>query len=147
MMDIARRPRKSRGIPLTSLIDVMFLLMKFFVLTTSYINIEALTLSMLDEHAKNGKAATHVASSEPAQELVLLASGAAFLNNQMVYFGDLEDKLEATLMTHKGSPVVILCDNGVKVQMMVDALDMVKRAGGQNVKLSRWKKRVAGAAL
>ena len=146
MIDIARRPRRSKGIPLTSLIDVMFLLMKFFVLTTSYINIEALSLSMLDQDTKGGKAASSVASEQP-QELVLLSSGAAFLNNQLVYFGDLEDKIEAALMTHRSSPVIILCDEGVKVQMMVDALDMVKRAGGQNVKLARWKKQHAGAAL
>ncbi len=147
MMEITRRPRRSRGIPLTSLIDVMFLLMKFFVLTTSYINIEALTLSMLDTEAKGGKTALQRPAAEPPQELVLLGSGAAFLNNQLVYFGDLEDKLEAALVTHAGSPVVILCDAGVKVQMMVDALDMVKRAGGKDVKLARWKKREAGAAL
>jgi biopolymer transport protein ExbD len=145
MLEIARRPRRSKTIPLTSLIDVMFLLMKFFVLTTSYINVEALTLSMLED-AKAGKV-THSVAAEPTQELVLLSSGAAFLNNQLVYFGDLEDKLEATLMTHASSPVVILCDQGVKVQMMVDALDMVKRAGGRNVKLARWKKSDVGAGL
>lgn len=137
MIDIQRRPRRSRGIPLTSLIDVMFLLMKFFVLTTSYVNIEALTLGVLNDEAGRDRMAV---TQPTAQELVLLGSGAAFLNNQLVYFSDIEDKLEVAFLKTPQSPIIIRCDEGVKVQMMVDVLDMVQRAGGNDVKLSRWKK-------
>jgi biopolymer transport protein ExbD len=144
MIEIARRKRRSHGIALTSLIDVMFLLMKFFVLTTSYINIEALTLSMLQESGRGGATPMH-ASMETAvqgksQELVLLSSGAAFLNGQLAYFGELEDKLEVILLRQADTPIVVLCDEGVKVQMMVDVLDMIQRAGGKDVRLARWKK-------
>jgi biopolymer transport protein ExbD len=138
MIDIQRRPRRTRGIPLTSLIDVMFLLMKFFVLTTSYVNIEALTLGVLNDDASNAKMAS---TAQPAtQELVLLGSGAAFLNNQLVYFSDIESRLQVLLLKNPASPVIVSCDEGVKVQMMVDVLDMIQRAGGKEVKLSRWKK-------
>jgi biopolymer transport protein ExbD len=146
MLEIARsRPRRSHGITLTSLIDVMFLLMKFFVLTTSYINIEALTLAMLQDNARGVASApmhasTDVAVKGEAQELVLLSSGAAFLNGQLAYFGELEDKLEVILLRKPDTPIIVLSDEGVKVQMMVDVLDMIQRAGGSDVRLARWKK-------
>jgi biopolymer transport protein ExbD len=148
MLDFARsRPRRSHGIALTSLIDVMFLLMKFFVLTTSYFNIEALTLATLQESGRGGAtkmhASTETAVTGDAQELVLLASGAAFLNGELAYFGELEDKLEVILLRRPDAPIIVLSDEGVKVQMMVDVLDMIQRAGGSDVRLARWKKQGA----
>jgi biopolymer transport protein ExbD len=137
MIEIERRPRRARGIPLTSLIDVMFLLMKFFVLTTSYVNIEALTLGVLNDSAGTSKTVT----AQPlTQELVLLGNGAAFLNNQLVYSSDLEERLEVLMLKQPKSTVIVRCDEGVKVQLMVDVLDMIQRAGGTSVKLSRWEK-------
>ncbi len=136
MANIQRTPRNSRAIPLTPLIDVVFLLMVFFILTTNFSEVEALKLATVREEVQ---AAKKIDKSQQVQQLVLLGSGAAFLNNQLVYFGDLAQQLEVLYTKTPGAAMALQSDDKVKVQMLVDVLDMVYLAGGRDVKVSRWK--------
>jgi biopolymer transport protein ExbD len=136
MAQIERTARSTRAIPLTPLIDVVFLLMVFFILTTNFSEVEALKLATVREEAQ---AAKQIDKSQQVQQLVLLGSGAAFLNNQLVYFGDLEQQLEVLYTKMPGASMTLQSDDKVQVQMLVDVLDMVYLAGGRDVKVSRWK--------
>ena len=135
MIEIGRPPRNTRAIPLTPLIDVVFLLMVFFILTTNFVEVEALKLGILEEDAPTA----HSDQSAPSvQQLVLLGSGAAFLNNKLVYFDDLEDSLDVIFTRSPEAAMAVKSDVKVPVQMLVDVLDMIYRSGGRNVRVSRW---------
>ncbi len=137
MVPIDRHIRRSRAIPLTPLIDVVFLLMVFFILTTHYVKVEALRLGTLEEavpaYQQTAQTATH--------HLVLLGSGVAFLNNKLVYHGDLENALDVLFVRQPGARMTLQCDGQVSVQALVDVLDMIKRVGGGDVRVSRWQER------
>lgn len=142
-MDINRTHRSTRPIPLTPLIDVVFLLMVFFILTTNFVEVEALKLGVLEEDATPSRDL----NAGQVQQLVLLGSGAAFLNNRLVYFSDLEEQLDVLFTRTPGADMALKTDKKVQVQMLVDVLDMVYRAGGKDVKVSRWKSSQATGAF
>jgi biopolymer transport protein ExbD len=133
MLEIERSHRSPRSINITPLIDVVFMLMIFFVLTTKYVNVEALKLAVVEDNrvAKSG------AQIIKTHELKLLASGATFLNGVLVYYGDLEDNLDVIFTKMPTAPITVKCENDVNVQMLVEVLDMVKRTGGQDVRVAR----------
>ncbi len=137
MIPIERNPRSTRAIPMTPLIDVVFLLMVFFILTTRYVDIEALKLGVLDDAPATE---TTAPQDSTLQQLVLLGNGAAFLNDRLVYFGQLEDQLDVLFTRTPDASMTIQCDNRVTVQMLVDILDMIKRSGGKDVTVSHWQK-------
>lgn len=133
MLEIERSHRSPRSINITPLIDVVFMLMIFFILTTKYVNVEALKLAVVENRTpvKNNSAIikTH--------ELKLLGSGATFLNGVLVYYGDLEDSLEVIFTKMPTALITVKCEDKVNVQMLVEVLDMVKRVGGQDVRVAR----------
>jgi biopolymer transport protein ExbD len=136
MMPIERSHRTTKSIPLTPLIDVVFMLMIFFILTTNYVDIEALKLAVIEEDT----AATSQGNAIKAHEVVLLSSGATFVNGHLVYYGELEDRLEVVFARTPNVPVTVKCEEKVNVQMLVDVLDMVKRTGGEEVNVARLSK-------
>ncbi len=138
MMDIERSRRTIKEINLTSLIDVMFMLMIFFILTTSYVDIEALKLAVVENDA------TGIAKIINSHELVLLRGGETFVNGSLVYYGDLEDKLEVMFKLKPAIPISVKCDEAVNVQMLVEVLDMVKRTGGKDVRIARLNDPIKG---
>jgi biopolymer transport protein ExbD len=135
MMNIERSRRTPKQINLTPLIDVVFMLMIFFILTTNYVDIEALKLAVVEDDV------TGIAKIINSHELVLLRNGATFINGGLVYYGDLEDKLEVMFKRSPTTPISVKCDEAVNVQMLVEVLDMVKRTGGQDVSVARLNKK------
>jgi biopolymer transport protein ExbD len=133
MMDIERNRRPAKSMNLTPLIDVVFMLMIFFILTTNYVDIEALKLAVVDDKAPKQTAPTVTKQNE----IVLLSSGATFVNGVLVYYGDLEEKLEILFKRTPEMPISVQCDAKVNVQMLVEVLDMVKRTGGKDVRVAR----------
>jgi biopolymer transport protein ExbD len=133
MLEIERSHRSPRSINITPLIDVVFMLMIFFILTTKYVNVEALKLAVVENKPSEKNSATIIKT----HELKLLGSGATFLNGVLVYYGDLEDSLEVIFTKMPTSPITIKCEHNVNVQMLVEVLDMVKRTGGQDVRVAR----------
>lgn len=139
-MDIARSHRATRAIPLTPLIDVVFLLMVFFIVTTNFVEVEALKLGIISNDAP----ASGDVKASSVQQLVLLGSGAAFLNNRLVYFDDLQDQLEVIFTRQPDASLSVKADEKVTVQMLVDALDIIHRSGGRDVTVSHWQKGDSG---
>jgi biopolymer transport protein ExbD len=135
MIEIERRGRhRSCNLSLTSLIDVMFVLMKFFVLTTSFVEIEALKLNVVEED-KTSTASAQIVTID--HELVLMGNGSAFLNSELLYYSDIEDKLDVLFVRNPEARIMVKCDEKVNVQFLVDVLDMIKRSGGNDVKVSK----------
>lgn len=132
-MNIERSRRAAKQINLTPLIDVVFMLMIFFILTTNYVDIEALKLAVIED-SSNSKSTSKVIKTH---DVTLMSSGATFVNGALVYYGDLEERLEVIFMRQPDVPVTVKCDDKVNVQMLVEVLDMVKRTGGKDVRVAR----------
>ena len=120
------------NINLTPLIDVVFLLLIFFMVSTTFDTTSQLKIK-LPEASQN-------ANQDPPQKLSLLidAEGRFFLNSRELSnnkSATLQAALERTLDGTK-RPIVIQSDANAPVQAMVTAMDVVGRLGLPQVSIA-----------
>lgn len=116
-MRIERPARRRNSIVLTSLVDVMFVLLFFFMLASSYLD-----WGTLDVHI-GGKAAASPGALPPAHVLLLRPDGQWRLDGQPLD----PARLEAALPS--ASRVVVQPASGVSLQELVAVVDRLKAAG------------------
>jgi biopolymer transport protein ExbD len=138
MIEIERQLRKSKSIPLVSLIDVVFQLLIYFMLSTSFTRSESLELALpATEAPKNlslGK------PKEDAQTLHIYISnnGETFLEQKSINEEDMAKELRARLAVNQDRGILLLSANQVPVQVMVHVLDRIYTAGGKNIAVADW---------
>lgn len=122
-MRLPRPMRRSHSIVLTSLVDVMFVLLFFFMLAASTVDRRALSIGLPAEGGTD---------SASMRELRLeLASDARWtLDGQPVTASDLDTRLRQASV----SRIRVIPATGVKVQVLTDAL-MIVRAVGLELRL------------
>ncbi|MFK8068499.1 MAG: ExbD/TolR family protein [Gammaproteobacteria bacterium] len=125
----AQQPRAL--ISLTPLIDVVFILLLFFLLASSFLEWHTIKLST---PATQGM----VANSSGGAVLIRLGSnGVLDINGRPVLINELPSKLTQFLDKKPDQKILIRPAKGVPLQPVVSVLDAVKKAGGQNVSLTR----------
>lgn len=129
-MEIPREPRRSQVVNLTPLIDVVFLLIVFFMLSTSFTVSESMELAI---PAQDGKA---IASDE-VWVLRVLADDRIDDNGKSLALTDFNRELWAKLSADKQQKILVLAAKGVTVQQLVTVLDKIYLAGGRQVQIDR----------
>ncbi|MGA1561542.1 MAG: ExbD/TolR family protein [Gammaproteobacteria bacterium] len=125
------RPR--RWLSLTPLIDIVFLLLVFFMLATQFAREQALPLDV------PGRA---VASSDASLSGALLvrvrATGEVDIAGQGVTLDQLQQRVSA-LVSARGEEhrVILRSEQGLDLQRLVQVLDRVRDAGATHVSLRR----------
>lgn len=129
-MDFERTSRRSLNLPLTPLIDVVFILIIFFMLTTSFVKIESLEL-MLPSAGKalDKKEVTHI---------FIQANGDVILGKRTVEPEELSESLLRIFSQDPASPVMLLTADGVTMQQLVAVMDRVSGAGGKSLFVRKW---------
>ena len=122
--------RRRRGlISLTPLIDVVFILLIFFMLATSFFDWRALELTPPVQ-----------AAAGPAEEtafLISLSAEGIEADGAPVDETALADAIAAALTTRSDRPVLIAPEPGTPLQRTVTVLDIARGAGGVSVRLVR----------
>jgi len=148
-MDITRAPRKAKPIPLTPLIDVVFLLVVFFMVTTSFIKIESIELNLPSAgKEKKGRVASSNATETMLDTLLVVdvdRSGGVFVNQQPIERRALGRTLRS-VMKKKDQKFLIRVGKEVSVQQLVEIMDVVHLSGGLDVAVSEWDGVVALSA-
>lgn len=129
-MEFERRERFARHVDLTALVDIVFHLMVFFMLTTTFVVSESMELSL-----PSGTATT-VSHSEITR-IVVQRNGGLLIGSTPVTSEQLQSSLFALLGEHPETRIVILSTPGVSVQELIAVLDMVYFAGGRNVQVDK----------
>ncbi|MDJ0932743.1 biopolymer transporter ExbD [Breoghania sp.] len=119
---IDKRPARRRPIELTSLIDVIFLLLLFFMLASTFSHYQALPLSGGGETANAATAAVRPAL------LRVHGEGRMDLNAQPVSADDLTARLEK-LKQNEIERVAISSGGKANVRDVVSAMDAVEKIG------------------
>jgi biopolymer transport protein ExbD len=121
----SRRHRKEVTLNVTSLVDVLFLLLIFFMLTGTFKRAGELELQLPDSSS-----ATPADGTEAAQiELVITEDGRLLVDGAPVGFPQLKGRLESLRSADPGSRVMIKAEAGVQHGDVVRILDMVREAG------------------
>ena len=127
MIDFRHTKRQGmRGLPLTPLIDVVFILIIFFMLTTSFMKTESLELIL---PSKGGKAA----EKQEVIRLYLYENGDMQLGQRKVDSDALDAMLKAMFTKDAATKMMVLAGDGVTMQQMVNAMDRIYAAGGQSI--------------
>ena len=136
MVEIQRQSRRSKSIPLVSLIDVVFQLLIYFMLTTSFTKTESLEL-MLPPGNEPGKP---LVMKEMPKTLHIYISdlGETFIENKSMSEQEMSDDLHEIFTADPERGVLVLSASKVSVQLLVRVMDRVYRAGGKNLAVADW---------
>lgn len=130
-------PKKERHFyqlqaPLTSLIDIVFLLLIYFLLTTNF---------MVDEGIKIKLPNASATSPQTQKEITIVVDkkGRAFLENHEIPLNELFATLKARLEGMEDGLVVIKADRAVVLNKAVRVMDVAKAAGAGRLVLATEK--------
>lgn len=127
-MELRRTKREGRSIfvNVTSFIDVLFVLLLFFMVSTTFVSQPAMNLEL--------PTATHTEATRQSPVVVYLdATGAVYLNDEPIEEALLEQELINRLAQSTEKSVVLKADSRVTHGVVVQVLDIIKGAGVQKL--------------
>jgi biopolymer transport protein ExbD len=126
----ARRQRKQVDLNVVSLVDVLFLLLIFFMLTSTFKRAGELDLRLPKSTTATP---THSAASDKPVELVLTERGTLMLDGSPTTFQELLPQLRAVHERQPDGQVMIEAEESVAHGQVVRLLDAVRMAGFRGV--------------
>lgn len=124
-------PRRRAIVGLTPLIDVVFILLIFFMLATSFLDWRSVSLAIPPETAAPTDA-------EPQRLVVELeADGDILIGDDVVSLRELSSRLQAALEDDSERPVVIRPHAGVPLRQVMVVVDEATEAGVTRLSLNR----------
>ncbi len=126
-----RPVKKSKSLILnvTSLIDVLFLLLIFFMVTSTFRNQPAITLVL-------PRSATAAETVDTPVVVFLTATGDVYLNDVLVEAGNIGTSLEKLHATSRDNRLVLRADEEASHGDVVSLIDTIKQSGFTRVSLS-----------
>ena len=118
----SRRNSRSVFVNVTSFIDVLFVLLLFFMVSTTFVNQPAMSLDL--PKAKNAQG-----TRQPAIIVYVDQNGGIRLNDEPVNDALLDSALRARLANSEDKAVVLKADSRVTHGAVVHVLDIIKGAG------------------
>ena len=128
-MDFARRQRSRQELNVAPLIDVVFLLLIFFMLASTFIEPNAVDISL-----SGGNAQTSTTVDPLVVELT--PDGLVRLNGLRLSFEQLTIEIAARIKGDPSRVVTIRAGAETPVQNLIDVMDQVRSAGTNNLRLS-----------
>ena len=120
------KKKKSLGINITPLIDVMFILLIFFMVSSSFVEQPGMKLELpamkSQEVAKVEKMALYVSEE-----------GELFLNDLPVTIDSLSNLIKRTMPNIEEKTLVLKADRAVEHGLVVQVMDIAKRSGLQKI--------------
>jgi biopolymer transport protein ExbD len=131
-MHFTKRPRPRIQAPLTSLIDIVFMLLIYFLLTTNF---------MVDEGIKVKLPKADASSPQVNKELVVFvdSQGQTWVGQDKVPESDLFTAIKSSLAQRRRKAVIIKADRSLVLNKAVRVMDIVKAAGAEKMSLATEK--------
>jgi biopolymer transport protein ExbD len=124
-----RRKRTQVGIPLTPLIDIVFLLLIYFLLTTNFLVEEGINVNLPQAQASSPQVKTEIT-------VCVDRRGKTFLADREVSLGTLFTLVKEQIGSDAERPVVIKADREVVLNAAVRVMDVVRAAGATRLSLA-----------
>lgn len=130
-----KRPPKRHGmISVVSMIDVMMILLFFFMVTSTYLNLDMVPALQKSDEAPGG-----TPSTAPGTTLMIriAADGQAMIGGQPIDTAALTALLQSRVAADPLTPVVLFPSGGAHLQDLIRLMDTVTRSGAVRVKVIR----------
>lgn len=122
-MAFRRRVKQDPRVELTPMVDVVFLLLIFFMISTTFIETQGLTIKL-------PKASLAQVDEQPDELLVYLSrDGDIFVQNQQVSLEQLQAQLQAFGARAKQTLFLLHADRDARHGQVVRLMDLAKQSG------------------
>ena len=122
------------SINITPLIDIVFLLLVFFMLATSFIQ-----KSTIEVNLNSGKT---VQTEDEKNDVVLILNktGQIYLNNKLISISNIKNEITKIIDNNTEHKVLIKSHKKIAVQKVIRLIEEVRLAGTDNIKLVNLEK-------
>ncbi len=127
---LSRRNRTGLGLDLTPMVDVVFLLVIFFMVSTTFITLE----SGLPVDLPQAQSAQAQSSELPT--VTINQDDQIFVGGSQVAEAELVGVLREVLASSVSDTVVLRADQSVRYGLPVRVMDLIKQAGAQRVAIA-----------
>jgi biopolymer transport protein ExbD len=124
-MRLEKGRRRKALINVTSLIDVVFLLLIFFVVTSTFLERPGIDLTLPEAGSEETQASPVTVR--------IVADGRTFVGSRQVTLEELPGVIESRLQEERTSQVTLEADRSVPHGRVVAAMDAARRAGARGL--------------
>ena len=125
-------PEAEAAIDLKPMIDMVFILLIFFMVTASFVKDMKLEL-------ERPKASSAVTASSKAIRLFIDRSGDTYLDGEPIRLWLIQSKLRDLLNNASSKVVLVVTDEGVPAGRLVEVVDQARLAGAESVGIATKK--------
>ncbi len=150
-MRVARRKRLGPLISMTPMIDVLFILLVFFMVTSTFLDLDMIPLiggtrpgpqssTQSPPEIPPAPAVAGERTAEPGSLLVRLgADGRTYVAGQAVDPAALTAMVSLRVAVRPSTPIMILPSGSATTQSLVSLMDVLTRAGARDVRVVRFE--------
>jgi biopolymer transport protein ExbD len=132
-MKFYNNKERALSIEITPLIDIVFLLVIFFVVTSKIETNQYLTLDLPESESFTS------ALSNNSQNIILLESGVFIINNQEFSIADIDKLMAGVAATFSKSEVVVLSiESKAYHEWVINLMDGLQQLGFQNIQIKTY---------
>ncbi len=132
-MEFEGRARIHSHLDIAPLIDIVFLLLVFFMLTSTFMVPEAIELELPESNSAQVSDITPiVVSLNPAGQLAL--------NGEHIELKQLREAIEPLIKQNADVPITLKSDASTQVQQLLQVMDEIRAAGGTDVAIATTQK-------
>jgi len=123
-------------VQIAPLIDVIFLLLIFYAVTTQFVNDQRLKLELPE--AKTAETIGQGKDASPP-EVKVAADGTVFIDDREVADADLEARITELVKNAPDGQIILKGDRGADYGVVVKVLDTARAAGAKGIQMSTAK--------
>lgn len=128
----SKQPQDAKS-DMTPMLDIVFILLLFFIVTTSFIQADGIKIPRPTNNC------TQDCNSDSLPLIVTIdATNQVSFNNRIIDLEAIQANLESQLVNDINAPVIVKVHGDSHNHAMVSAVDQANRAGVASVSVSKW---------
>ena len=132
-MQLLNKKRRRVTINITSLIDVVLLLLIFFMVSTNFIEQPGMKLDLPDSETASSSARNEL-------EVIIQSDGSLFLNGEAITIEELRIRFEKFAVESSAQSLFLKADKNVTHGTVVGVMDIARLTGIQKIIIASTKK-------
>jgi biopolymer transport protein ExbD len=130
-MEFERMRRRSNAVNLTPLVDVFFLLMIFFMVSTSFVQSESMELVLPGSGGPS-------ADASDVLQMRVLNNNTILIDGEKYSINKLDRIVRDGISNNPDQKILLLSTPGITVQELVTVMDVIYINGGRNVQIDHF---------
>lgn len=112
---------------LTPLIDIVFLLLVFFMLTAHFVKDQSLDIALPEANSASNQ------QDQGSLEITINNNGEISIDNKTIAAGQLNEVLQQILQGRSNKQVILRGDKNSKLDLTVKVMDAARKAGAESL--------------